>query len=137
MSSGPKILLTLNFNSLGYSIIVTPTIFIYFGRYCQCPPMCTRIRKPISTKFASIRFAVAADTPHSPRTSAFMIYSCVCKNCSIFCQRKAFLSVFPSLIPSLVWMASMSDALKSNFFQILPLGTFSNDVQSGIMVPST
>ena len=137
MSSGPKILLTLNFNSLGYSIIVTTTIFIYFGRYCQCPPMCTRIRKPISTKFVSIRFAVAADTPHSSRTSAFMIYACVCKNCSIFCQRKAFLSVFPSLIPSLVWMASMSDALKSNFFQILPLGTFSNDVQSGIMVPST
>lgn len=68
---------------------------------------------PVQPKFYSPSLPTLRTAPAHRR---LMIYACVCKNCSIFCQRKAFLSVFPSLIASLVWMASMSDALKSNIF---------------------
>ena len=41
--------------------------------YAQCPPSWYLIRFPSATKLASIRFAVAADTPHNSRTSAFIM----------------------------------------------------------------
>ena len=76
--------------------------------YTQCPFKRALYSFPSSISPAKILFAVAAETLHSSHTSAFMIYSCVCKNCSIFCQRRVFLSIFPSLIASLIaslmWM---------------------------------
>lgn len=62
------------------------------------------------TSVTMSRLYTKSDTNMEHRIK-LQIYSCVCKNCSIFCQRRVFLSIFPSLIASLVWMASMSDAL--------------------------
>ena len=58
-----------------------------------------------------MRFAVGADTPHIARISAFMINGCVFKNSSICFQRIVALSTDSSLGPSLVLIASTSDAL--------------------------
>ena len=79
--------------------------------YPQCPPTLHLTSFPSAAKPAKIRFAVAADTPHNARTSAFMINAWVSKNFSICFQRIAALSIAPSPISSLVLIASMSDAL--------------------------
>jgi hypothetical protein len=88
-----------------------------------CDLQCSGFQNEVDTPNARLReLCIAFHLPPAlpisdlpslpkPRTSAFMIYSCVRKNCSIFCQRRVFLSIFPSLIASLVWMAPMSDAL--------------------------
>lgn len=54
-----------------------------------------------TTNFTRIRFAVAADTPHSFRTSAFMVLSWVLRYSQILFQRSATLPIVSSLIQSL------------------------------------
>lgn len=65
----------------------------------------------LATSPPRIRFAVAAETPNSTRTSAFMIYGCISRYFLICYQRVVALSVIPSLTSSLALMASMIDAL--------------------------
>ena len=86
------------------SFLHNGTAFQLDKRYTQCPFARALYSFPSSVSPAITLLAVAAETPHSSRTSAFMIYSCVCKNCSIFCQRRAFLSIFHrSLYHSYGW----------------------------------
>ena len=82
-----------------------------FKTYAQCPPSRRLISLPSADNPARMRFAVAADTPHNSRTSAFMVKLCVSRNFSICFHRNVALSIGTSLISSITLIASMSDAL--------------------------
>ena len=71
-------------------------------RYLQWPPSQYLISFPLVANPERIRFAVAAETTHNPRTSAFMIYGCVSRNFSVCFQRMVALSIDLSLILSLI-----------------------------------
>ena len=96
-------------------IIMAYIVIDHMGiRYAQCPPTRYFSNLLSAVNPTRIRFAVAADTPHNSRTSAFIMYSCVFRCASILLHRNVALSTFSSLISSLVWMASMSDALMAD-----------------------
>ena len=72
------------------------------NRYAQWPPPRHRISLPSAANPERMRFAVAAETPKSARTSAFLINGCVCRNPSICFQRIITRSITASLISSLI-----------------------------------